>query len=94
MRVLTKVPFVSAVSRQNLRKHPFGTKVSCWQHASASRICKQPPLVVALVCVLGTGTCAWADVDVVWALQISDLHLSIYNEHWLPRYGDKEGDLQ
>lgn len=46
------------------------------------------------LCTFSIGTCACADTDIAWALQISDLHLSVFNEHWFPRYGDKEGDLQ
>ena len=40
------------------------------------------------------GTCYCSEQGVAWALQLSDLHLSVYNKHWLPQYGDKEGDLQ
>lgn len=41
-----------------------------------------------------TGTCDCSEQGVAWALQLSDLHLSVYSKHWLPHYGDKEGDLQ
>lgn len=41
-----------------------------------------------------TGRVHCSQQSVAWALQLSDLHLSVFNNHWLPQYGDKEGDLQ
>lgn len=49
-------------------------------------------LLFTLVCLCAS-PCYCSEQGVAWALQLSDLHLSVYNKHWLPQYGDKEGDL-